>query len=53
MRNPKFNIPDFEAICEYFIKSIEHGEDIIVQRNGFGGHGATIGGLVIDEGKFP
>ncbi|RGB30141.1 hypothetical protein C1646_765726 [Rhizophagus diaphanus] len=44
MRNTKFNIPDFEAICEYFIKSIEHGADIVVHS-----HGTTIGGLVINE----
>ncbi|PKC16454.1 PLP-dependent transferase, partial [Rhizophagus irregularis] len=47
MRNPKFNIPDFEAICkiahdagipviaentcEYFIKPIEHGADIMLE----------------------
>ncbi|CAB4472732.1 unnamed protein product [Rhizophagus irregularis] len=31
MRNSKFNIPDFEAICEYFIKPIEHGADIMLE----------------------
>ncbi|CAB4410239.1 unnamed protein product [Rhizophagus irregularis] len=52
MRNPKFNIPDFEAICEYFTKPIEHGADIVVHSatKWIGGHGTTIGGVVIDEG---
>ncbi|PKK77455.1 hypothetical protein RhiirC2_861916 [Rhizophagus irregularis] len=47
MRNLKFNIPDFEAICEYFIKPIVRGADIVVhmQRN----NGTTIRGVVIDE----
>ncbi|PKY60211.1 PLP-dependent transferase [Rhizophagus irregularis] len=65
MRNPKFNIPDFEAICkiahdagitviaksEYFTKPIEHGADIVVHSatKWIGGHGTTIGGVVIDE----
>ncbi|RGB27615.1 pyridoxal phosphate-dependent transferase [Rhizophagus diaphanus] len=58
--NPKFNIPDFEAIYKiahdagiplvlasgYLIKPIEHGADIVVHS-----HGTTIGGVVIDGEK--
>ncbi|PKK69036.1 O-acetylhomoserine/O-acetylserine sulfhydrylase [Rhizophagus irregularis] len=74
MGNPKFNVPDFEAICKvahdagipvivdntfgaggYLIKPIEHGADIVVHSatKWIGGHGTTIGGVIIDGGKFP
>ncbi|RGB27621.1 O-acetylhomoserine/O-acetylserine sulfhydrylase [Rhizophagus diaphanus] len=74
MGNPKFNIPDFEAICKvahdagipvivdntfgaagYLIKPIKHGADIVVHSatKWIGGHGTTIGGVIIDAGKFP
>merc|ERR1712169_46455 len=38
----------------YFIKPIEHGADIVVHSatKWIGGHGTTIGGVVIDSGKF-
>ncbi|RDL38272.1 O-acetylhomoserine ami [Venustampulla echinocandica] len=71
--NPKYNVPDFEAIAKvahehgvpvivdntfgaggYFIRPIEHGADIVVHSatKWIGGHGTTIGGVVIDSGKF-
>lgn len=71
--NPRYNIPDFEAIAKvahaagvpvivdntfgaggYFIRPIEHGADIVVHSatKWIGGHGTTIGGIVVDSGKF-
>lgn len=92
--NPRFNVPDFEAIAKvahekgvplvvcitcvyllspcqnqllisnkvdntfgaggYFVRPIEHGADIVVHSatKWIGGHGTTIGGVVIDSGKF-
>ncbi|KAK7699256.1 Homocysteine/cysteine synthase [Botryosphaeria dothidea] len=71
--NPKYNIPDFEAIAKiahdagvpvvvdntfgaggFFCRPIDHGADIIVHSatKWIGGHGTTIGGVVIDSGKF-
>ncbi|TVY49389.1 Homocysteine synthase [Lachnellula occidentalis] len=71
--NPKYNVPDFEAITKvaheagvpvvvdntfgaggYFIRPIDHGADIVVHSatKWIGGHGTTIGGVVIDSGKF-
>lgn len=39
----------------YLWKPIEHGADIIVHSltKYIGGHGTTIGGVIIDSGKFP
>jgi len=39
----------------YLIRPIEHGADIIVHSatKWIGGHGNTIGGVVVDSGKFP
>ncbi|CAO3666676.1 Homocysteine synthase [Rhizopus azygosporus] len=39
----------------YIVKPIEHGADIVVHSTTkwIGGHGTTIGGVVIDSGKFP
>jgi O-acetylhomoserine/O-acetylserine sulfhydrylase len=39
----------------YLIRPIEHGADIVVHSatKWIGGHGTTIGGVVIDSGKFP
>jgi O-acetylhomoserine/O-acetylserine sulfhydrylase len=39
----------------YLIRPIEHGADIVVHSatKWIGGHGNTIGGIVIDSGKFP
>lgn len=71
--NPRYNVPDFEAIAAvahkhgvplvvdntfgaggYFCRPIDHGADIIVHSTTkwIGGHGTTIGGAVIDSGKF-
>jgi O-acetylhomoserine/O-acetylserine sulfhydrylase len=38
----------------YYIRPIEHGADIVVHSatKWIGGHGTTIGGVVIDSGKF-
>ncbi|OJD29200.1 o-acetylhomoserine-lyase [Diplodia corticola] len=71
--NPKYNVPDYEAICKiahdagvpvvvdntfgaggFFCRPIDHGADIVVHSatKWIGGHGTTIGGVVIDSGKF-
>ncbi|KAJ5655650.1 hypothetical protein N7507_007600 [Penicillium longicatenatum] len=71
--NPRYNVPDFEAIAKvahdkgvplvvdntfgaggYFARPIDHGADIVVHSatKWIGGHGTTIGGVVIDSGKF-
>lgn len=72
--NPKYNVPDFEAITKvahdngvpvvvdntfgaggFLIRPIDHGADIVVHSatKWIGGHGTTIGGVIIDSGKFP
>ncbi|MPZ52531.1 MAG: aminotransferase class V-fold PLP-dependent enzyme [Acidimicrobiia bacterium] len=71
--NPKYNIPDFEALAElahkngiplvvdntfgaagYLVKPIEWGADIVVQSatKWIGGHGTSIGGVLVDSGNF-
>lgn len=71
--NPRYNIPDFEAIAKgahakgvpvivdntfgaggYFLRPIDHGADIVVHSatKWIGGHGTTIGGVIVDSGKF-
>ena len=71
--NPRYNVPDFEAIakvCEdkgvpfvvdntfgaggYFAQPIKHGAHILVESTTkwIGGHGTSIGGIVVDSGKF-
>jgi len=71
--NPKYNIPDFEAIVKvahdagvpvvvdntfgaggFFCRPIDHGADIVVHSatKWIGGHGTTIGGVIVDSGKF-
>ena len=71
--NPRYNVPDLEAIAEvahkhgvpvvvdntfgaggYFCRPIDHGADIVVHSatKWIGGHGTTIGGIVVDSGKF-
>ena len=71
--NPKFNIPDFEAIAAvakkhgiplivdntfggagYYFRPIEHGANIVVQSatKWIGGHGTSIGGVIVDAGNF-
>lgn len=38
----------------YFIKPIEHGADVVVHSatKFIGGHGTTLGGVIVDSGKF-
>ena len=71
--NPKFNIPDFEAIAAvakrnniplivdntfgaagYLFRPIEHGANIVVESatKWIGGHGTSIGGIIVDAGNF-
>lgn len=71
--NPKFNIPDFEAIAKvaqknniplivdntfgaagYLFRPIDHGANIVVQSatKWIGGHGTSIGGVIVDAGNF-
>lgn len=72
--NPRFNIPDFEAIAAlankykvpfvvdntfgaagYLFRPLEHGAHIVVESatKWIGGHGNTIGGVIVDGGTFP
>jgi len=72
--NPRFNVPDFEAVSEvakrhgiplvvdntfgaagYLSRPIDHGADIVVESatKWIGGHGNTIGGVIVDAGTFP
>jgi OAH/OAS sulfhydrylase len=71
--NPKYNIPDFEAIAEvahrhqiplvvdntfgaagYICRPIDFGADIVVHSatKWIGGHGTSIGGVIVDAGRF-
>ena len=71
--NPRFNIPDFEALAKvaheagiplivdntfgaggYIARPIDHGADIIVASatKWIGGHGTSIGGVIVDAGTF-
>lgn len=71
--NPRFNIPDFDAIAEtarkhgiplivdntfggagYYFRPIEHGANIVVESatKWIGGHGTSIGGVIVDAGNF-
>ena len=72
--NPKYSVPDFEAISTiakkhgvpvmvdntfgmggYICKPIDYGVDIVVHSatKWIGGHGNTVGGVIIDAGTFP
>ena len=72
--NPKYSVPDFEAISNiakkhgvpvmvdntfgmggYICKPIDYGVDIVVHSatKWIGGHGNTVGGVIIDAGTFP
>ena len=39
----------------YLCRPIEHGADIVVHSatKFLGGHGTSIGGIIVDSGKFP
>ncbi|WP_026473173.1 O-acetylhomoserine aminocarboxypropyltransferase/cysteine synthase family protein [Alkaliflexus imshenetskii] len=71
--NPRFNIPDFEAIAAiakkhniplvvdntfgaggYLFRPIEHGANVVVESatKWIGGHGTSIGGVIVDAGNF-
>ncbi|WP_192820548.1 O-acetylhomoserine aminocarboxypropyltransferase/cysteine synthase family protein [Rufibacter sp. LB8] len=71
--NPRFNIPDFEAIAEvaqkndlplivdntfgaggYLFRPLEHGANVVVASatKWIGGHGTSVGGVIIDGGNF-
>lgn len=72
--NPRFNIPDFDAIAAvadrhgiplvvdntfgaggYIFRPLEHGAHIVTSSatKWIGGHGTTIGGVIVDGGTFP
>lgn len=48
-------IVDATFSTPYLLRSIEHGADIVVNSltKWLGGHGAAIGGILTDSGKFP
>ena len=48
--NPNSDIPDLDDL----IRPIEHGADIVLHSatKFLGGHGTTLGGIVVDSGKF-
>lgn len=53
----KHNIPlvvDNTFGAAYWLRPIEHGADIVVHSatKFFGGHGTTLGGVIVDSGKF-
>ncbi len=53
----KHNIPlviDNTFGTPYLIRPIEHGADIVVHSatKFIGGHGTTLGGVIVDSGKF-
>ena len=71
--NPRFNIPDFEAIAGlakkhdlpvivdntfgaggYLFRPLEHGANVVVQSatKWIGGHGTSVGGIIVDGGNF-
>ncbi|KAK7888452.1 Homocysteine/cysteine synthase [Exophiala xenobiotica] len=71
--NPRYNVPDFEAIAKvcrskgvplvvdntfgaggYFCQPLKYGADIVVHSTTkwIGGHGTSIGGMIVDSGKF-
>ncbi len=54
----KHNIPlivDNTVPTPYIFRPIEHGADIVVHSltKYMGGHGTTIGGIIVDSGNFP
>jgi O-acetylhomoserine/O-acetylserine sulfhydrylase len=71
--NPRFNIPDFDALAGisrkydiplivdntfgaggYLFRPIEHGASIVVESatKWIGGHGTSLGGVIVDAGNF-
>ena len=47
-------VVDNTFAAAYWVRPIEHGADIVVHSatKFFGGHGTTLGGVVVDSGKF-
>ncbi len=69
--NPKFDVPDFEALAKIahdagiplvvdntigvgLVRPIDHGADIITSSatKYIGGHGTSLGGIIVDSGRF-
>lgn len=71
--NPRFNIPDFEALAQvakkhdlpfivdntfgaggYLFQPLKHGANIVVESatKWIGGHGTSIGGVIVDGGNY-
>ena len=53
--NPNSDVVDIEAIATpYLVRPIEYGADIVVHSatKFIGGHGTTIGGVIVEGGKF-
>jgi O-acetylhomoserine (thiol)-lyase len=52
--NPAGNIVDLEAVAAV-LKPFEHGADVVVHSltKFVGGHGTTLGGAIVDGGRFP
>lgn len=71
--NPRFNIPDLEALAKvahgagiplvvdntfgaagFIARPIDHGADVVVQSatKWIGGHGTSVGGVIVDAGTF-
>ncbi len=48
-------IVDNTVASPYLVRPIEHGADIVVHSltKYLGGHGTTLGGIIVDSGKFP
>src|SRR5450432_3645683 len=55
--NPRMNVLDIDntMASPYLCRPIEHGADIVVHSatKFLGGHGTSIGGIIVDSGKFP
>ncbi|MDO5624599.1 MAG: O-acetylhomoserine aminocarboxypropyltransferase/cysteine synthase [Pseudomonadota bacterium] len=48
-------IVDNTVASPYLLRPIEHGADIVIHSltKYMGGHGTTLGGVIVDSGKFP
>ena len=48
-------IVDNTVATPYLCRPFEHGADIVVHSltKYMGGHGTTLGGVIVDSGKFP
>jgi len=48
-------IVDNTVPTPYLLRPIEHGADVVVHSltKYLGGHGTTVGGLIVDSGRFP